>query len=69
MLSRFLPRSGPAGRPRSDDRFLDFSEADLTLRPDGTFTAVLLAPSPLPTLDGHWHVHDVYLATAITALR
>ncbi|WP_406095346.1 4'-phosphopantetheinyl transferase [Kitasatospora purpeofusca] len=49
--------------------FLDFSEADLTLRPDGTFTAVLLVPSPLPTLDGHWHVHDGHLATAITVLR
>ncbi|MFE2107398.1 4'-phosphopantetheinyl transferase [Kitasatospora sp. NPDC059463] len=50
-------------------RFLDFSEADLTLRPDGTFTATLLVPSPLPTLAGRWRVHDGHLATAITVLR
>ncbi|MFB6888097.1 4'-phosphopantetheinyl transferase [Kitasatospora sp. NPDC056327] len=49
--------------------FLDFSEADLTLRPDGTFTATLLVPSPLPTLAGRWRVHDGHLATAITVLR
>ncbi|WP_380283754.1 4'-phosphopantetheinyl transferase [Kitasatospora purpeofusca] len=50
-------------------RFLDFSEADLTLRPDGTFTATLLVPSPLPTLTGRWRVHESHLATAITVLR
>ncbi|MFJ8436054.1 4'-phosphopantetheinyl transferase [Kitasatospora sp. NPDC094019] len=49
--------------------FLDFSEADLSLHPDGTFTATLLVPSPLPTLEGRWHVHDGHLATAITVLR
>ncbi|MFE6870992.1 4'-phosphopantetheinyl transferase [Kitasatospora sp. NPDC057692] len=50
-------------------RFLDFSEAELTLDPDGTFTATLLVPSPLPTLAGRWRVHDGHLATAITVLR
>ncbi|MFB7473507.1 4'-phosphopantetheinyl transferase [Kitasatospora sp. NPDC056184] len=50
-------------------RFLDFSEADLTLHPDGTFTATLLVPSPLPTLSGRWRVHEGHLATAITVLR
>ncbi|MFE7563101.1 4'-phosphopantetheinyl transferase [Kitasatospora sp. NPDC057500] len=50
-------------------RFLDFSEADLTLRTDGTFTATILVPSPLPTLEGRWRVHDGHLATAITVLR
>lgn len=49
-------------------RFLDFSEAELTLRPDGTFEATLLVPSPLPTLAGRWRVHDGLLATAITVL-
>ncbi|MET8700459.1 4'-phosphopantetheinyl transferase superfamily protein [Kitasatospora sp. NPDC004723] len=50
-------------------RFLDFSEADLTLHPTGTFTATLLVPSPLPTLTGRWRVHNGHLATAITVLR
>ncbi|MFF2955187.1 4'-phosphopantetheinyl transferase [Kitasatospora sp. NPDC057965] len=50
-------------------RFLDFSEADLTLHPDGTFTATLLVPSPLATLAGRWRVHNGHLATAITVLR
>ncbi|MFF7455471.1 4'-phosphopantetheinyl transferase [Kitasatospora sp. NPDC008115] len=50
-------------------RFLDFSEADITLRTDGTFTATILVPTPLPTLEGRWRVHDGHLATAITVLR
>ncbi|MFF1901806.1 4'-phosphopantetheinyl transferase [Kitasatospora sp. NPDC058218] len=54
--------------------FLDFSEADITLRPDGTFHAVLLVPGPvveghrLSGFDGRWAVRDGLLATAITVL-
>ncbi|WP_406207574.1 4'-phosphopantetheinyl transferase superfamily protein [Kitasatospora sp. NBC_01560] len=54
--------------------FLDFSEADLTLRPDGTFHAELLVPGPvvgghrLGSFAGRWAVRDGLLATAITVL-
>ncbi|MGW2254672.1 4'-phosphopantetheinyl transferase family protein [Kitasatospora sp. NPDC001660] len=51
--------------------FLDFGEADLTLSPDGTFTARLLVPGPtvgtrrIDGFDGRWTVRDGLLATAI----
>ncbi|MEY9969382.1 4'-phosphopantetheinyl transferase EntD [Streptacidiphilus sp. MAP12-16] len=51
---------------------LDFSEASLTLGPDGTFTARLLVPGPvvagrrLPGFDGRWLAEDGFVATAIT---
>ncbi|MFJ9453980.1 4'-phosphopantetheinyl transferase [Kitasatospora sp. NPDC101447] len=51
--------------------FLEFSEAELDLSPDGTFTARLLVPGPvvggrrLPGFDGRWTVRDGLLATAI----
>ncbi|MBD0670248.1 4'-phosphopantetheinyl transferase [Streptomyces sp. CBMA156] len=51
--------------------FLDFSEAELDLSPDGTFTARLLVPGPvvggrqLDGFDGRWAVRDGLLATAI----
>ncbi|MBP0448940.1 MULTISPECIES: 4'-phosphopantetheinyl transferase superfamily protein [unclassified Kitasatospora] len=54
--------------------FLEFSEADLTFRPDGTFHAELLVPGPvvdgrrLGSFDGRWTVRDGLLATAITVL-
>ncbi|MGA5818005.1 4'-phosphopantetheinyl transferase family protein [Kitasatospora sp. NPDC094028] len=52
-------------------KFLEFSEAELTLDPDGTFTARLLVPGPevsgrrLDGFDGRWAVRDGLLATAI----
>ncbi|MFD8780773.1 4'-phosphopantetheinyl transferase [Kitasatospora sp. NPDC059599] len=51
--------------------FLEFSEAELDLSPDGTFTARLLVPGPvvggrrLDGFDGRWAVRDGLLATAI----
>ncbi len=53
-------------------RFLDFSEATVTLTPDGTFTARLLVPGPvLPTgeltgLTGRWLVRDGLVLAATT---
>ncbi|MFJ2577995.1 4'-phosphopantetheinyl transferase [Kitasatospora aureofaciens] len=52
-------------------QFLEFSQANLTVSPDGTFTARLLVPGPLvgtrriDGFDGRWAVHDGVLATAI----
>ncbi|MFE4515916.1 4'-phosphopantetheinyl transferase [Kitasatospora sp. NPDC056783] len=51
--------------------FLDFSEAELNLSPDGTFTARLLVPGPvvggrrIDGFEGRWAVRDGLLATAI----
>ncbi len=53
-------------------RWLDFTEARITLRPDGTFTAELLVdPLTVGTrrishLDGRWANHGGILVTAIT---
>ncbi|MFJ2866480.1 4'-phosphopantetheinyl transferase [Kitasatospora sp. NPDC087314] len=55
--------------------FLDFSEADLVLSPDGSFTARLLVPGPtvgdrrVEGFDGRWTVRDGLLATAIAVAR
>ncbi|MEE1786290.1 4'-phosphopantetheinyl transferase superfamily protein [Streptomyces sp. SP17BM10] len=52
-------------------KFLDTSEADLILSPDGTFTARLLVPGPIvgtrriEGFEGRWKVHEGLLATAI----
>jgi 4'-phosphopantetheinyl transferase EntD len=53
-------------------RWLDFSEAHVTIEPsDGTFAASLLVPgplvagAPLRVLDGHWLADRGLLATAI----
>lgn len=54
---------------------LDFSEATLTLRPDGTFTARLLVPGPLvdgrrlPGFEGRWIAAEGLVATAVTVPR
>ncbi|MFG2908740.1 4'-phosphopantetheinyl transferase [Kitasatospora sp. NPDC048286] len=51
--------------------FLDFSEAELDLSPDGTFSARLLVPGPvvdgrrIDGFDGRWAVRNGLLATAI----
>lgn len=59
-------------------RWLDFSEADIEIRPDpagrrlGTFRAALLVPGPrvgdrrLTHFDGRWTVRQGLLATAVT---
>ncbi|MFI9273476.1 4'-phosphopantetheinyl transferase [Kitasatospora sp. NPDC052896] len=54
---------------------LDFSEAALTIDPDGTFSARLLVPGPfaegrrLTGFEGHWVAADGLVATAITVVR
>ena len=43
-------------------RFLDFDEADICLRPDGTFVSYILArPTPKPMFEGRWVVGDGYV--------
>ncbi|MFJ7275025.1 4'-phosphopantetheinyl transferase [Kitasatospora sp. NPDC098663] len=57
------------------EQFLDFSEADLVLSPDGSFTARLLVPGPnvngrrIEGFEGRWAVGDGLLATAIAVAR
>lgn len=47
-------------------RELDFTEADLTFSPDGTFTASLLVPGPLPAFTGRWLPTSGLLLTTVT---
>ncbi|RAV31201.1 4'-phosphopantetheinyl transferase [Corynebacterium heidelbergense] len=50
-------------------RFLDFDEADIDIRADGTFTAHLLAqPQPVPFIEGRWIISGGFIAT-VTAVR
>ena len=45
-------------------RFLDFDQADIDLRPDGTFTSYLLTrPVPVPFIQGKWAVEGGYVIT------
>lgn len=45
-------------------RFLDFDQADIDLRMDGTFTSYLLVrPVPVPFIQGRWTVHNGYVVT------
>ncbi|WP_338493618.1 4'-phosphopantetheinyl transferase superfamily protein [Streptomyces sp. SJL17-4] len=53
-------------------KWLDFDEADITLHPNGHFTARLLVPGlevagrRIPTLPGRWHVaHNIALTAAV----
>ncbi|MBT3164182.1 4'-phosphopantetheinyl transferase superfamily protein [Streptomyces sp. Vc74B-19] len=52
-------------------KWLDFSEADITIDLDGTFHAALLVPGPvvsgrrLTHFTGHWTTHPTLLATAV----
>jgi 4'-phosphopantetheinyl transferase EntD len=52
-------------------KWLDFDEARITIRPDGTFTATLLVPGPtvagsgLTGFEGRWLVRDGLALTAI----
>ena len=55
-------------------RFLDFSEADITLSPDGTFvvhllvTAPMIAGRPLTGFKGSWRVAGGLVLTAVVLL-
>ncbi|KAB3523365.1 4'-phosphopantetheinyl transferase superfamily protein [Corynebacterium sp. zg254] len=45
-------------------RFLDFDQADIDIRPDGTFTSYLLTrPVPVPFIQGRWAVRDGFVVT------
>lgn len=45
-------------------RFLDFDQADIDIRPDGTFTSYLLvSPVPVPFIEGRWAVRNGYVVT------
>lgn len=46
-------------------RWLDFDEAEIELRPDGTFTSQLLArPAPVPVFEGRWVQRCGYVVTS-----
>ncbi len=46
-------------------RFLDFDEAEIELRPDGTLSSYILArPTPVPLIGGRWRVRDGYLVVS-----
>ena len=44
-----------------------FEDADIDLRPDGTFVSyILVRPTPVHFIEGHWTVDNGYvIATAI----
>lgn len=48
-------------------RWLGFEDADIDLRPDGTFVSyILVRPTPVHFIEGHWTVDNGYvIATAI----
>ena len=53
-------------------RWLDFDQAEIDLRLDGTLVSYLLArPTPVPFITGHWIIRDGYVivATAVPALN
>jgi enterobactin synthetase component D / holo-[acyl-carrier protein] synthase len=49
--------------------FLDFSEAELRIRDDGTFSARILVPGPVSDFEGRWLVRDGLVLTSITVER
>ena len=48
-------------------RWLGFEDADIDLRPDGTFVSyILVRPTPVHFIEGHWTVENGYvIATAV----
>lgn len=51
-------------------RFLDFDQADIDIRPDGTFTSYLLTkPVPVPFIQGRWVVSDGVIITVAGVRR
>lgn len=46
-------------------RWLGFEDAEIDIRPDGTFTAyILVRPTPLPFIEGRWLVTRGYVCAA-----
>lgn len=46
-------------------RWLGFEDAEIEIRPDGTFIAYLLVrPTPVPFIEGRWLVRDDYVVAA-----
>lgn len=51
------------------ERWLDFDEAEVVLRTDGTFIAYLLVrPTPVPFIEGRWVQRDNYLIASTAVL-
>lgn len=51
-------------------RFLDFDQADIDIRPDGTFTSyLLLRPVPVPFIEGRWAVRNGFVVTVAGVRR
>lgn len=51
-------------------RFLDFDQADIDIRPNGTFTSYLLTrPVPVPFIEGRWAVRDGFVVTVAGVRR
>ena len=51
-------------------RFLDFDQADIDVRSDGTFTSYLLTrPVPVPFIQGRWLVRDGVVVTLAAVAR
>lgn len=51
-------------------RFLDFDEADIDIRPDGTFTSYLLVrPVPVPFIEGYWTIRNGFVVTVAGVRR
>ena len=53
-------------------RWLDFDQAEIDLRLDGTLVSYLLArPTPVPFITGHWIIRDGYVivSAAVPALN
>lgn len=51
-------------------RFLDFDQADIDIRPDGTFTSYLLVrPVPVPFIEGFWAIRNGFVVTVAGVRR
>lgn len=51
-------------------RWLDFGEAEIDIRPDGTFLSYLLArPTPVPFFEGRWEERGGYIVTSAFVTR
>ncbi|WP_018023823.1 4'-phosphopantetheinyl transferase superfamily protein [Corynebacterium ulceribovis] len=49
------------------NRWLGFEDAEIDLRPDGTFTSYILArPTPVHHIEGTWTIDDGYIITVAT---
>jgi len=51
-------------------RWLDFGEAEIDIRPDGTFLSYLLArPTPVPFFEGRWEERGGYIVASAFVTR